>query len=182
MRLLILTLALTACGQPNFSGPMKFGDRVVDVPTLERGRDLFNRYCATCHGYDGKADTAQARQLDPRPRDFTKAEFKRTDRPGGLPSDEQLSKVITHGIPGTGMPAWANIQGTELDALVQYLKTFATQWQSPQDKRPENGVKGTMKALPVGRSTASFRAADGGNPFISDGNPGSLPATTHRTR
>ncbi len=181
MRLLLFALTLAACGQPNFAGPMKFGDRVVDVPTLERGRDLYNRYCATCHGYDGKADTAQARQLDPRPRDFTKAEFKRSDRPGALPSDAQLSKVIANGIPGTGMPAWANIQGVELDALVQYLKTFSTQWQSPQDKPPENGVKGTMKALPVGRSTASFRAADGGIPVIADGVSDSL-ATTHRTR
>jgi mono/diheme cytochrome c family protein len=182
MRFLLLALALSACGQPSFSGPMKFGDRVVDVPTLERGQSLYNRYCATCHGYDGRADTAQARQLDPRPRDFTKADFKRTDRPGTLPSDAQLSKIISHGIPGTGMPAWPNIQGSELDALVQYLKTFSTQWQSPQDKPPENDVKGTMKALPVGRSTASFRAADGGFPIIADGDLSTLPATTHRTR
>jgi mono/diheme cytochrome c family protein len=139
---------------------MNFGGRLVDVPTLERGRDLYNRYCATCHGYDGKAETAQARQLDPRPRDFTKAEFKRTDKPGALPTDKQLGQIIVNGLPGTGMPAWSQIQGPDLDALIQYLKTFSTRWQTPQATPSENGVKGTMKALPATRTAASFRAAD----------------------
>ena len=82
---LISCLALlAACGGPGYDKPMQLGGRLVQPETLNRGRDIYNRFCATCHGYDGKADTAQARQLDPRPRDMTKAEFKRVATPGAL--------------------------------------------------------------------------------------------------
>lgn len=121
-------LAIGACGGPGFSQPMTLGGKVVQADTLNRGRDLFNRFCATCHGFDGKADTSQARQLDPRPRDFTLAQFKRVESPGALPTDAELSRIIVNGVPGTGMPAWPQLEGSDLDAVVQYLKTFSQRW------------------------------------------------------
>jgi mono/diheme cytochrome c family protein len=153
-------LALLACNPSTFDGPMTFGDRVVPVATLERGKDLYNRYCATCHGYSGRADTPQARQLDPRPSDLSLAQFKRVETPGGLPSDAELGRIITNGIPGTGMPPWPQLQGTDLDAVIQYLKTFSPRWRSALPPAPRNDEKGSMKALPATRTAASFRAAD----------------------
>lgn len=153
-------LALAACGPSGFDGPITFGDRVVTVAVLERGKDLYNRYCATCHGYSGKADTPQARQLDPRPSDLSLAEFKRVETPGALPSDAELGRIITNGIPGTGMPPWPQLQGTDLDAVIQYLKTFSPRWRSALPPAPRNDEKGSMKALPATRTAASFRAAD----------------------
>lgn len=118
---------LAACGGPGFDKPIKLGDRVVDPDTLNYGRDQFNRFCATCHGYDGKADTPQGRQLDPHPRDFTLGQFKRVATPGALPTDDELSLTITHGIPPV-MPAWPQLEGKALDAVIQYLKTFSQRW------------------------------------------------------
>jgi mono/diheme cytochrome c family protein len=162
----------SACGRPAFDKPLKFGDRVVEVATLERGQDLYNRYCATCHGYSGKADTPQARQLDPHPRDLSVADFKRVETPGALPTDAELGRLITNGIPGTGMPPWPQLQGTDLDAVIQYLKTFSPRWQNTLPGSPQKGEKGSMKALPATRSAASFRAADDlGNPDKGTGNP-----------
>jgi len=150
----------TACGRPAFDKPLKFGDRIVEVATLERGQDLYNRYCATCHGYSGKADTPQARQLDPHPRDLSVADFKRVATPGALPTDAELGRLITNGIPGTGMPPWPQLEGTDLDAVIQYLKTFSPRWENPVPGAPQKGEKGSMKALPATRTAASFRAAD----------------------
>jgi len=139
---LALLAGLVACGGPGFDAPMSLGGRMVEPETLNRGRDVFNRFCATCHGYDGKADTSQARQLDPRPRDLTQAQFKRVTTPGALPTDAELSTLIRNGIPGTGMPAWPNLQGDDLDAVMQYLKTFSQRWASdsqPASKRATRG-------------------------------------------
>lgn len=166
-----VSLALSisaACGKSGFEGPMTFGDRVVPVATLERGQDLYNRYCATCHGYTGKADTPQARQLDPLPRDLSKADFKRVSSPGALPTDKELAELIKNGIPGTGMPPWPQLEGSDLDAVIQYLKTFSPRWQSPTSAPPQKDEKGSMKALPAGSTAASFRAAH------NLGDPGAL--------
>ena len=131
LALLAPTLLLLACSPATFTEPQVLGGRSVPAALLNRGQSLFNRYCATCHGYDGKADTPQARQLQPAPRDFTAARFKHhPNGPDGLPRDEDLHKVIAHGVPGTGMPAWPNLQGEELDAVTQYLKTFSQAWRS----------------------------------------------------
>jgi len=151
---------VAACGPSGFDKPMRFGDRVVEVHTLERGKNLYNRYCATCHGYSGKADTPQARQLDPKPRDLSLADYKRVETPGALPTDAELARLIINGIPGTGMPPWPQLQGSDLDAVVQYLKTFSPRWQTPLTDPSKNPDKGSMKALPATTTAASFRAAD----------------------
>jgi mono/diheme cytochrome c family protein len=159
--LIVVGLSLGACGKSGIEGPMTFGGRVVSVATLERGQDLYNRYCATCHGYSGKADTPQARQLDPHPRDLSKADYKRVSTPGALPTDKELGAIIRDGIPGTGMPPWPQLEGSDLDAVIQYLKVLSPRWQTPTPSAPQKDEKGSMKALPAGETAASFRAADG---------------------
>lgn len=138
---LTVVITLAACGGNNhFSEPMTLGGRVVAPATLNRGRDVYGRFCATCHGHDGTAQTAQARQLDPAPRDFTRGEFKRAS-PGRLPTDAELSTVIVNGVPGTGMPPWPQLQGDDLDAVVQYLKTFSTRWRSEAPAAPKKATR-----------------------------------------
>jgi len=143
--LLALLLSLvtlgSACGGPGYDKPIQLGGRLVQPDVLNRGRDLFNRFCATCHGYDGKAETSQARQLDPRPRDLTTAQFKRVATPGALPTDAELTTIIRNGIPGTGMPAWPQLQGDDLDAVMQYLKTFSPRWNSEATTDPKRARK-----------------------------------------
>ena len=134
--------ALAACSPgPAFTEPVTFGTRVVQPHTLEKGRDIYNRYCATCHGIDGTANTAAARQMNPPPRDLTQALFKHKASPGNqLPTDAEVIKVIQHGVPGTAMPAWGQLLGSELDAVTQYLKMFSPRWRTGSPA-PETGSK-----------------------------------------
>lgn len=93
---------------------------------LEAGKKLYQRYCTQCHGDEGKGDGPAADFVYPRPRDFTLAIFKvRTTPSGQLPTDHDLFKVISDGLPGTSMPAWKKyIPEKERWQLVHYVKTF----------------------------------------------------------
>jgi len=177
----IAGLALTAaCGGGGFDKPITLSGRLVDPQTLERGRDLYNRYCATCHGFDGKAETSQARALDPRPRDFTAAHFKHKIEPGdALPTDDELARIIRNGVPGTGMPAWPNLDPKDLDAVIQYIKTFSPRWRDEPAPGKQGAFappsiddgnralradvtdvsRGATNVLPAPNDTVSFRAA-----------------------
>ena len=92
------------------------------------GKKLYQRWCAQCHGDEGKGDGPAAEFVYPRPRDFTLALFKVRSTPSGqLPTDHDLFKVISEGLPGTSMPAWNKyLSENERWQLVHYVKTFDT--------------------------------------------------------
>jgi mono/diheme cytochrome c family protein len=140
---LVITLGIlsfgSACGE---SGPPPFAagrtlQRVGEAPVevsaedLNRGLLLFNRYCASCHGYDGGGAGPAARNLDPGPRDFRAAQFLYGSAvgEGGLPTDRELKATIRNGVTSRGMPAWAGLRDADLDAMVSYIKTFSPRWQ-----------------------------------------------------
>ncbi|MCA9513793.1 MAG: cytochrome c [Myxococcales bacterium] len=149
---LLGALAGACGGKRGFTEPMVLGGETVAPETLNRGQGVYDRFCATCHGFDGKADTPGGRRLDPRPRDFTTADFKYGDN-GALPTNAQLEKTIRHGIPGSGMPAWPNLSEQELEGVVQYIKTFSPRWQAGHD-----GADARRRTvLPVAGRAASFR-------------------------
>jgi DMSO reductase family type II enzyme heme b subunit len=90
------------------------------------GKAIYDKRCALCHGAEGKGDGPGAVRLAPRPRDFTRGLYKiRTSPTGNVPTDQDLFKVITEGMPGTSMPAWNVLPEKERWTLVAYLKTFA---------------------------------------------------------
>lgn len=93
---------------------------------LERGRRLYDAHCSQCHGAKGKGDGPAADLVYPRPRDFTLALFKiRTTPSGQVPTDHDLFKTISEGLPGTSMPAWGKyLSESERWQLVHYVKTF----------------------------------------------------------
>jgi mono/diheme cytochrome c family protein len=102
----------------------------VEADVLNHGQKLFNRYCASCHGYEGGGDGAAARNLDPKPRDFRAAQFLYAEAgEGTLPTDAELKRTIRQGVTKRGMPAWAGMLDSDLDALVSYIKTFSPRWQ-----------------------------------------------------
>jgi DMSO reductase family type II enzyme heme b subunit len=92
------------------------------------GKALYERYCVQCHGAEGKGDGPAADLVYPRPRDFTLAIYKVRSTPsGGLPTDHDLFRVISEGLPGTSMPAWKKFLGdAERWQLVHHVKTFDT--------------------------------------------------------
>jgi DMSO reductase family type II enzyme heme b subunit len=90
------------------------------------GKAVYEKKCALCHGAEGKGDGPGAATLDPRPRDFTRGLYKiRTTASGQPPTDTDLFRIITEGMPGTSMPDWKALPEKERWDLVAYLKTFA---------------------------------------------------------
>ncbi len=152
---------MAACGGETFKEPLTLDGVVVSAETLNQGKHFFDRYCASCHGYDGRADTSAARNLDPRPRDFVDGDFKHTDNPQ-RPSDADLLQVVRHGVPGTGMPAWAHLRDADLIAIIQYIKAFSPRWRAPVET-PKTRAR---TLLPASRRAASFRG--GQNTMNSD--------------
>lgn len=98
---------------------------------LKTGRFIYERGCAICHGMEGKGDGLATPYLDPRPRDFTKGEFKfRTTPSGSIPTADDLARTITHGLNGTAMSPWAELSKQDLRAVIAYIQTFAERFKT----------------------------------------------------
>jgi len=63
------------------------------------GKTLFNKYCASCHGEDGKAKTQIAANMKVKPSDLTSKAMN------GI-TDGEIYWVVTNGITKSGMPAF----------------------------------------------------------------------------
>ena len=95
-----------------------------------RGRHVFQRHCAMCHGRWGDGRGEMAVGMRPRPRDFTAGIFKFRSTPSGfLPTDTDLHRTIRNGIANSSMPAFGNLTGHEVVAVVAYLKTLSPRWK-----------------------------------------------------
>ncbi|MEE9166575.1 MAG: c-type cytochrome [Candidatus Neomarinimicrobiota bacterium] len=93
------------------------------------GENLYTKHCLICHGDKGLGDGPAARFLDPKPRDFTSGVFKIRSTPS-LPTDEDIFRTLTRGIPGTLMPSFVDLTGEERWDLVAYVKSFSEAFQS----------------------------------------------------
>jgi cytochrome c oxidase cbb3-type subunit 2 len=154
---LVVVCVLSGCGQG--TGPAKRADHVEIIPDaakegvkrisflelqvperppkdaaelLALGKKVYELNCAVCHGVkgDGKGDAAQF--LLPRPRSFVVANYRlRTTPVGSLPTDEDLFRSISLGMPGTPMPPWHHILNDEERwALVDYVKSFSPNFKN----------------------------------------------------
>jgi mono/diheme cytochrome c family protein len=68
--------------------------------------------------------------LNPYPRDYRPGIFKfkstaRNDRP----TDDDLTRILNNGIPGTAMPAFSLLPPDEVSALVEYVKYLSMRGQ-----------------------------------------------------
>ncbi|MFZ1058674.1 MAG: c-type cytochrome [Candidatus Rokuibacteriota bacterium] len=134
-----LTLTLSPRGEREASAPSPpQGERVgvrgglVSAAWAQQARDpaqgklIYEKKCLLCHGEKGDGNGPAAPLLDPRPRDFTKGKYKiRTSASGRLPTDADLFRLVSEGMPGTSMPGWKVLPEKDRRDLVAYLKTFA---------------------------------------------------------
>jgi DMSO reductase family type II enzyme heme b subunit len=94
--------------------------------SLERGKKIYAKRCLACHGDKGDGQGPVAPYLNPRPRDFTLGAYKfRTTGSGEPPTDEDLFRVITRGVPGTAMSGWTTLSAEERWLVVGYVKKFS---------------------------------------------------------
>jgi mono/diheme cytochrome c family protein len=97
----------------------------------------YRRYCVGCHGELGDGQGENAVWLDPKPRDFTIAQFKCRSTPTGtLPTDEDLYNTIARGLDNSNMPPWNTFTKVQRADLVAYIKHFSAKWQSEKAGTP----------------------------------------------
>lgn len=98
-----------------------------------RGKAVYDKWCAECHGSTGAGDGAAAAYMLPRPRDFTKGVYQvRTTASGELPTDADLMRVVTEGMPGTAMPGWNGVlNDAQRSDVVAYIKSMSQFFSGP---------------------------------------------------
>ncbi|MFQ5667306.1 MAG: c-type cytochrome [Candidatus Binatia bacterium] len=136
--------------------------------TIAEGKRIYDFRCSPCHGIEGNGEGPVAPFLDPRPRDFTLANFKfRTTAFGELPRDEDLFRTITRGIPGTAMPSWAPLPAEERWKVIYYIKTFSDFFGDPDfdPHRVEDGKRFTVE-VPRPPAATPERIAYGRKVFL----------------
>ena len=92
---------------------------------VEAGKRVYEWRCALCHGVTGDGKGPGAERLAPRPRNFTTGTYKIRTTEGKVPTDQDLLRIVTEGMPGTSMPGWRMLTERDRSNLVAYLKTFA---------------------------------------------------------
>jgi cytochrome c len=90
----------------------------LTAPVLEEAKAHFADHCASCHGNDGRGQTAIGQGLYPRAPDMTRPETQSL-------GDGEIFAIIENGVRLTGMPAWGD--GTPASAnaswaLVHYIR------------------------------------------------------------
>jgi mono/diheme cytochrome c family protein len=94
------------------------------------GRALYQQYCSTCHGPQGKGNGPAATAMNPKPRDHTDGRYMHAL------SDAHLTTVISAGGAAVQrsalMPPW---QGTlspqQIADVIAYLRTLAVPPYTP---------------------------------------------------
>lgn len=107
----------------SLNSPLQAAQTVSLTYEQEQGKILYTKYCAICHGDQGKGDGFNAYNLDPKPRDFTDPRAM-----AGI-DDVTLRSTIVAGGRGVNksplMPAWGGrLSKLETEYLVEYVKAL----------------------------------------------------------
>jgi mono/diheme cytochrome c family protein len=111
---------------------------------LTRGQVLFAKQCVVCHGETGDGSGKFAYLMNPRPRNLKLGKLKLSTTQNQIPSDDDLLRTISRGMPGSAMPPWGHLPLADLRALVAYVRKINTDGIKTA---LESGIKdGTYKA------------------------------------
>ena len=124
------------------------------------GKAVYQLKCVGCHGEKGDGKGPAAELLVPQPRDFTSGIYKIRTTAGKAPSDQDLFKIITDGMPGTSMPSWAVLPEKERWNLVAYIKAFAADKFKEAPKKLELPKEVASSAESIKRGKEMFEAIE----------------------
>jgi putative heme-binding domain-containing protein len=104
---IVALVAMAVAASDSFAQPPVSQDHVMYGQTdIDNGGRLYRVQCAQCHGPYGELVGGV---------DLRRGQFRRST------TNEDLTKVITQGIPGSGMPPFA-LQPNEVFALIAFLR------------------------------------------------------------
>src|SRR5262245_43193344 len=124
------------------------------------GKVIYERKCLLCHGEKGDGKGPAAELLDPRPRDFTSGIFKIRTTASKAPTDQDLFRVISDGMPGTSMPAWTVLPEKDRWNVVAYVKSFAADKFKEASKKQELPKEVASSADSIKRGKEMFEAIE----------------------
>ena len=88
---------------------------------ITRGKGVYQRHCQACHGAGGLGDGPDAKDLK-----VALANFHRFS--SILKSDEELLRIIEHGVVFSPMHAWrGRLTDGEMQDVVAYIRLLAQQ-------------------------------------------------------
>lgn len=128
--------------------------RAVSIPTevTEEGKKTYSKYCAPCHGDEGKGNGPLARSLLPKPRDFTRGAYKfRTTPSGSLPTDQDIYKTISYGVPNSTMIPWDILTEQQRASVIPVLKSFSEAFEV---RKPDPSVAVGLEIRPSEKTIA----------------------------
>lgn len=110
-----------------FRAEAESGQTISTQPPLTealfgRGKILYEKQCSSCHGLTGAGDGEASYLLYPKPRNFTRGEFRMISTSEIQPTDGDLFKTISRGMPGSSMPSWDHLPGEDRWALIYYVR------------------------------------------------------------
>jgi mono/diheme cytochrome c family protein len=145
---LFMPFILVGCTGGSFKESKILAGKTVTAETLNLGETTYLEYCVQCHGVKGDGKGVSHKGMYPPPRDFTQGIYKFGNVViGELPHDEDFYRIIRHGLNGSAMLPW-DISDERLNAVTQYIKTFAPSVWEGEDKTP--GTKFELPADPFG--------------------------------
>jgi mono/diheme cytochrome c family protein len=113
--------------------------RPASPELLALGKRLYEKQCVACHGADGRGEGEAAYLLYPKPRDFTTGKYALVSTWERVPTDEDLFRTISRGMPGSAMPSWGHVTEEERWGLVHYVKSFTEKpWTVPASADPKS--------------------------------------------
>jgi len=112
-----------ACSEPPAKEPAAEAIHVpqaqlVSPEARQRGKNLFMKYCAICHGVNGDGHGARSVDLTAAPRNFHDPVWAARTPP------TKLFRTITDGISASSMPSFRPLDESERWDLVAYLMSL----------------------------------------------------------
>jgi mono/diheme cytochrome c family protein len=84
----------------------------------EKGRDLFLKNCAICHGTNGDGNGARSVGMTPPPANLTIPPWSESS------AAPRIFSAIRDGVAGSAMPRWTSLDNEQVRDLVAYVHSL----------------------------------------------------------
>ena len=145
----VVSHAADAPRQPGSHPPSQAMENPIEMSeaSARQGRRLFERFCVSCHGIDGKGQTDMAAGLPVALPDITNDEWKYGS------TDGEIFTLVRGGTPN-GMDAYRDrIDKQRTWHLINYIRTLApgSDLKLELEAVPENPIEYNIESLKRGR-------------------------------
>jgi len=86
---------------------------------LDKGKQLFQSTCSSCHGAEGMGDGAAGVALNPKPRNFHSADGWKNGR-----KVSEIYNTVQKGIAASGMPGFDYLPPADRISIIHFIRTW----------------------------------------------------------